>query len=437
MATPTYQNSTFRSSEPVWANACVGDNGNPQIIKYANGFSTAANLLLSNVIESGGIDYPVDEFIYPICFNMRHAVELHLKGTAHDLEELANHRVGIPKFNLNGSHDIGSIWNYVLEHATALDKRYEPLTARLGPCIKDIANIDPTGQVFRYPSDTDKKKHLTKIAVINVIVLKHKFNALERLLSELHRLNQTLLEEYSWGSYTAKLSRSDLLDIVKLLPPKINWKSQEFDEIKKSVKAQYGLTGNELSKAIRIIQNNYEMAQFINATPTLLHITDTVLFAFFDIWTKLHHIYNLKRSPSIIGSASLFDGNKNILEKIKRRFKILDESWKELSLILTPERLAELKALFYFYKEFDYSEKFKEIYETEYGYLFMLNEKYPDQYKEKAFHLLDKTNALKNILHSLYFLGQIDYAENIIERYSLVNYFDWIPALRTKAKNKK
>ena len=68
-------NQTFTGSEPTWANACVGDNGQPNYIEYSKGYSKAANLLLNNVLNTRGKE--VDLYIYPICFNMRHSALLH------------------------------------------------------------------------------------------------------------------------------------------------------------------------------------------------------------------------------------------------------------------------------------------------------------------------------------------------------------------------
>ena len=38
------QNQTFVCAEPSHLNACVGENGNPNYVQYAIGFSQAANI---------------------------------------------------------------------------------------------------------------------------------------------------------------------------------------------------------------------------------------------------------------------------------------------------------------------------------------------------------------------------------------------------------
>ena len=167
-----------RGAEPSWANACVGDNGSPQVIDYANGFAAAANVLVDQVILVRGVKLPVDEFIYPVCFNMRHAVELHLKATIDKLGviDFLKGKSDLPEIKLASTHDLGIVWGYITENAPRIDKRYKPRLKALAEYMTDIAAIDSTGQVFRYPFDTENKKHLVNVAIINMIVLKKRFN---------------------------------------------------------------------------------------------------------------------------------------------------------------------------------------------------------------------------------------------------------------------
>ena len=68
-------NKYFKGGEPTWANACVGENGNPSYTEYYKGYSKAANVLLDAVISDKGVRLWLDDFIYPICFNFRHSIE--------------------------------------------------------------------------------------------------------------------------------------------------------------------------------------------------------------------------------------------------------------------------------------------------------------------------------------------------------------------------
>ncbi|MBC3957179.1 hypothetical protein [Pseudomonas triticifolii] len=84
------KNSTFCGADPTWANACVGNNGQPGYSDYEQGFSAGANLLIEQVILGEGLTLSVDSLIYPVCFNMRHSVELRLKGAIEELGHVAS-----------------------------------------------------------------------------------------------------------------------------------------------------------------------------------------------------------------------------------------------------------------------------------------------------------------------------------------------------------
>lgn len=413
------ENSTFKGAEPTWANACVGDNGNPQIIEYANGFAAAANLLIDQVIKDDGRELHVDEFIYPICFNMRHALELHLKAAIENINTIAEYRRRkLPEFPLASTHDLGNIWQYVKTNAEGLDKRYVLPLQELGEYVADIAIVDSTGQVFRYPFDTENRKHLIEVAIINVVVLKQRFNKLEELLSGLNYLNGQLIDEYSCGSFTTKLSRSELFELASKLPKRNQWGNAEFDLAKTALRTEYGLSSNDFSRALVIIQDNYEMSQLIDAVPDLQDVTAPILHAFFDGWCKLHDIENVRNPPPInlddLGSEWPVD----YLDHSKRKAD-LEHWWKENSGIFTPNHLAELEALYYFSTDLPYSEYFKLARDK----FSKRAENYDqDGLKRTIFHLLHKTGAMTEILRTLKFLGQLDLLRSVAERYGLHTY---------------
>ena len=142
-------NSTFCAADPWWANACVGNNGDPSYVDYSQGFSTAANVLIDQVLAGEGIKLSVDTLIYPVCFNMRHSVELRLKGAIQELIEIAEIKALKISFDLTGSHDIGNIWSFFKEQSEKIDHRYTFINNLIHSTIHDIASIDATGQTFR------------------------------------------------------------------------------------------------------------------------------------------------------------------------------------------------------------------------------------------------------------------------------------------------
>tara|TARA_R110000765_G_scaffold289438_1_gene385574 strand:+ start:175 stop:633 length:459 start_codon:yes stop_codon:yes gene_type:complete len=145
-------NSVFINGEPFSANACVGANGFINYLTYAKGYSKASNLLLAHVLHQGCID--IDSFIYPICFNMRHSIELRLKGAIDNLKKLAQMKNVSLTFSLAKEHDISNTWNFFEEKSKFLDKRFVNINKKLEKSIIDIGKIDSTGQTFRYPYDT-------------------------------------------------------------------------------------------------------------------------------------------------------------------------------------------------------------------------------------------------------------------------------------------
>ena len=168
----SFANKTFMGADPTWANACVGDNGAPGIVDYAQGFASAANALLDSAIADQGIELPVDTLVYPVCFTMRHAIELFLKNVTAKVAQIGETRgASLPYFYLVASHGPRLIWGYGKTHAPTTDERFADLVSKLDEYVMDVADMDATGQVFRYPFDLENKKHLTSIGVINFVDL--------------------------------------------------------------------------------------------------------------------------------------------------------------------------------------------------------------------------------------------------------------------------
>jgi hypothetical protein len=411
------QNTTFRAWDPTWANACVGNNGSPQIYEYASGYALAANLLLDQVIRNKGMTLHVDTFIYPICFNMRHAIELFLKATAVSLKKLANMKsYAIPEFDLAGSHDLGNIWTYIRDHAKGFDQRYRPLVQELDQYVVDVAEIDATGQVFRYPFDQETNKHLTSVSVINLVILKSRWAILERLLDSLNRLTDDLLTEYGRGGFTTKLSRQQLAKIAAMLPTRDRWSSPEFSQVKFAVCEHYGLSSNDFSRALKVIQSRRELAAICAHVKPIPDLDAAVLGQFFDIWLKEHDLKKVIALPDEGDSG--FDFSQPSLEEMISYHERSLRLTREVVETVKPESFAALCALFYF----DRVEKFSEYFESLLTQHLRASEKYiadPGAYISDADQLLEKTSALTSILNSLNFLGQIELVKVIVDRFQL------------------
>ena len=415
------QNPTFNGNGPSWANACVGDNGSPQILDYAQGFVRNVDILLGKVIADRG-DY-VDELIYPICFAMRHAVELYLKSTAQQFVKMAGYREKSIVFNLDGSHHIGKIWQHIVENSASIDRRYAPLVAELTPYIDDLAGVDATGQVFRYAFSSENNKHLTDLAVINILVLKNRFGELIRLLTRLDLLNYHLDAEYGLGTFTKDLSRSDLVDIASMLPQRAQWAEPIFDEAKAVIKAKYHLGSQSFTEALRVIQKNPEMAQIIGAPVELPDFPLPTVFALLDAWIeRLGPKLERTKSREIVSS-----GSDEFGESILASLREDHAAWEKVKEHLTPDVFAQIKAVHSIgYEEVkcELHPRFLESYQIVLRRAF---DSEGNQFRDAVMHVMRKSRIVQNIILGLKSLGQNALAGEIEHRYRT-----WLTAAETK-----
>lgn len=425
------KNSTFLGAEPTWANACVGNNGQPDYVEYSKGFSAAANILLEHVLYGDG-RFAVDDLIYPICFNMRHSVELRLKGAIEEIVKISAAKRCKISFNLSGSHDIGNIWSFFKIESEKIDKRYNPINKKMQGIIADIASIDSTGQTFRYPADNESNKHLTDVGLINCRILLEKFKLLEEHLNELHNLNKYLVKEYSLGTFTNTLSRCEIFEIAKKLPNRDSWKEDHFHETKQAIKKEHELSSRELSRALEIIQSNYETAALISAPKCLLGITEEQITELIEHWSKLHPDFK-NREPQIFIPSS---HSEDMLEGMMRDREIEKEILAALNDKITPEYIAGINTLFYFARDLDFSENYEKTYQCELTTALALSNN-RQKIEESLEHIISKTNMLDNFLTSLYFLCFTSLAEQIVNSYQLNGVISYLPDLRSRAMFRK
>ena len=429
MTTVAQNNTTFIGGNPTWANACVGENGFPGYWDYAKGFSQAATILIDLVLQEQGLEHPVDEMVYPVCFNMRHSVELRLKGAISELSLIEQCRGRDLEFDLVGSHDIGNIWGFFTEKARTVDDRYEPIISRLDKKITDIAEVDATGQTFRYPFGTESQKHLVDVAIINFAVLKVRFAELESALDDLHRLNRYLREEYGWGSFTKRLSRKNLFEIAYILPPRSTWADNSFGTTKKAIKEKFKIGSKELTESLSCIQSHFELAPKIEITVSLLGVEEADIKGFFCHWFKRHDIPSDKYPIDFKGSELGSDG---ILKYLEKHAAIRAETWSAVKSDLVPEKLAGLSALFYFARELNFSECYTCIYNMHLQEAKAAFADSEDSIKTQYFHVFGKTNAVYNILQSLYFLRKTELADRLVAAYGLGEKFSWLNEARSR-----
>lgn len=406
--------SMFRGGEPSWANACVGKNGQPGYFEYSKGYSRAANILLIAVSKSKDSEL-CDELIYPICFNMRHSVELRFKYilTIVDVLSRMTGKVDLHGLNLNKIHAIETLWLKLDSLLTKFDCRFEDVLRSLENSVLELAKMDPNGQVFRYPYGQDREKHLADAGgVINLIRLGWCFERLEYFLDELYRILNFVHEEYSLGTYTSKFSRSEIYNISRELPEYSVWGEPSFKDVKERLQVKYGTSNKKLSSAFDIIKKHYQFSGFIGLDVKLLGLNEQLLMSLIDAFieespqvkTPISH-----RKGEIISSSDIsFDFEAVSLRRSRLR--------KLCELNSTPEVVSGVCALFYLQRDGDYSEYYVSRYNDELKYL---NRCEHSILVDEIFHVMSKSNFLDGVLMSLYILNKIDLISKIIEKFDL------------------
>lgn len=158
-------NALFKPAEDYHFNACVGDNGGPyNLASYADGFFDGGHAIVKDVLNG---NFKVDVLVYPAAFSFRHGIELYLK---HFYQLLAEWNHTSPDYPKN--HTIQALWGHISAGLTKLGKlKNVDKIARAGELIAAFCEIDPSGQVFRYPEDIKGNRHLTELRIINLRVL--------------------------------------------------------------------------------------------------------------------------------------------------------------------------------------------------------------------------------------------------------------------------
>lgn len=172
-------NTLFRNGPNHHLNACVGSNGGPyDFSDYGEGFFEGAKQIVA-AIKRG--EWTIDILIYPATFCYRHGIELYVK---HMLKELAAYNNSSASYQK--THKLQDNWQSVVVEALNSGLSFFDFTelSIANDIIDEFCQIDPTGQVFRYPEDIKGNTHLDGLGVINVEVLSDGMEVLFELLEK-------------------------------------------------------------------------------------------------------------------------------------------------------------------------------------------------------------------------------------------------------------
>ncbi|WP_076543084.1 hypothetical protein [Shewanella sp. UCD-KL21] len=358
-----YENNTFSSGAISRLNATVGFNGSfapegkPRSnTDYAKGYANASLLLIKTALKSQEFKHSVDYLVYPVCFNMRHSVELRLKKFWTDLELLSTkrtHRLTVyreakfdaepalkgyleifPKIDQVITHNINSLWVLIKEYAPIIDSRFDEVISILDSYVDDIANIDPTGQTFRYPASNDSQVHLANTPLINFVILKHRFEPLVEIFDFLESLIQEVKYEYGWTKQTNSLSYFDIINVCMLINSLSLNGEIKLHEYRDAVKASYPMSNREYGELLNIVGSNQYLSSIVRKEVGFEYLTIDSFMTFcnvvFEFWSldSFKDYYNSEGDYSLeeIDVCTVMDDMLKERNAISRLIELLSEN---------------------------------------------------------------------------------------------------------------
>ncbi|MFP3586390.1 hypothetical protein SCB29_22395 [Paraburkholderia sp. SIMBA_055] len=277
----------FASGPYPHLNACVGENtAGDNSYGYMTGFAQATEVLLEaakkQYYEVAGTDEMrgvyMDALIYPICFCMRHHIELFLKRQLLKVSRLRNPSIDVPAI-----HELGDLLDALKEACETEDRRLSPKLAALESTITAFDRMDPNGQTFRYSTSNDGTPHLADVSHINLAVLGEAVTHFNAAADDFDHYVEAIAQEYWQGTFTKKLSRVDLYELAEALPAQDTWgePTGRFLEVKKEFSQKFELSGKEFSTAVDAIKAHRYFGSLIGVSLPLPHVdaSDIDLFA--------------------------------------------------------------------------------------------------------------------------------------------------------------
>ena len=154
-------NNLFGPGPVVHMNACVGRNGWPADFgRYARGYFIAGRWIIAAAVEES---MEVDLIVYPLVMTYRQGVEAMLKQLAATISYLCANEQTWYK-----THDLIDNWGIAKKHLPEINVPKSEID-EADAIIKDLVEIDPKGEVFRYPISRNEEPHLDRTSLINIL----------------------------------------------------------------------------------------------------------------------------------------------------------------------------------------------------------------------------------------------------------------------------
>ncbi|MBV7259005.1 hypothetical protein [Erythrobacter crassostreae] len=261
-------------------NACVGTQGFE--LNYVEGFLDAAAIVADALVD-GEMFGGRDTLAMPILYNARHGLELALKFVIGSLARsgMIADRPGDP------DHDIFAYWEH-LDAQSVPDHRSRELVTKLRPFVVSLDAIDKNGGELRYFENRDGRRSLGRNPTIHLKLVRANVHRLKSLVRALTDRVEGLEVEWPTGTFTKLLSRTDLVEVAKMLGPRSTWTEADFDDRRKAVKVRFGIGNGPLTEAINTIERSGELGVHLGKLSRPEHLTGERLIELADLWLAAH-----------------------------------------------------------------------------------------------------------------------------------------------------
>lgn len=326
-------NNPFEFHETDLFIACVGENGGTDNFDIREGFKSSVNIMI-NAVENGEYE---DTLIYPVVYNARHSVELSLKIILEHLiyiYDIKKQTFATEDKRKLYTHDIRLLDSIVAKYYL-IDRRIVEKYDMVRPYLQDYY-FDTKGDVFKYESDHNGNPHLIKLGIssISYDVLKRKYNEMMEIFDGLVFEMMYLSKEYGVGTFTKNLSREDLKNIAKILPPRANWREEIFAVQKEVIKKKYKIGSKEFSEALNIIQKHREFCVYIEMEQKLGNIPENELREYVKLVMEMNGEDLYRKNGTRVEYGNDLKIRLNEIQKKARKRSELSQNLSDETLVL-------------------------------------------------------------------------------------------------------
>ena len=375
--------------------ACVGENGGTTDEDIRNGFKRTVELLTESLKDGQEVE---DLLVYPIVYNARHSIELSLKIVIKMLWEIEGKKgikysdeiIAERKKKIH-THNIEELYKMACENKN-IDRRIPAYFENIEDMIR-FYYFDEEGDAFKYELNKENQPHMikNKISHISIVLLETEFKEVMEKFDELICFLRNCMDEYSLGTFTKNLSRTDIWDISKRLPDYEEWRTEKFREIKEEIKQEYHLGSKEFSEAVNLIKKNRFFSENIGCEKIFGTITQE----------------ELKEYASLV--KYYFEKNKFKEGNVTEWYKLdgVQQNAEILRKYLSSISMETLRTLLCFYEMGNSNLAVEKLEDT---YKYIVDSAFDEMY---IIRKLKQKNACLRIINGMKKCGQVTYAKQL------------------------